>query len=302
MPRTRRKKSTTVRLFSLLRLGFRIGERLAPGLSGRTVARLWFRLPAPAAKRRRSRLPAGGYPIEFDSDGTTVRGYDWGRGRLVYLQHGWGGCIGDFDNLAASLVANGFRVIAVDAPSHGNSGTGPYGARESSPLHSAAALSTAIDKFGEPHAVVAHSLGCLSSVIALRDRRAIPRVVLIAPFVGGATFTDLFAKQLRAGPRTLDRFVTIVESRVGKPLNYFDIVTSGLGSPTLVVHDRNDRSTPFAHGRLLADSWPDTQLYPTESLGHMRILRNPSVIGEIMAYLDSRGTPPAPGTKPAENA
>ncbi|MGH8877945.1 MAG: alpha/beta fold hydrolase [Stackebrandtia sp.] len=281
MARSRLQNSTTVRLFSLLRLGFRVGERLAPGRAARLATRLWFRLPT----QRRSRVPAKARAFELNCLDTTVRGYEWGDGRLVYLQHGWGGCVGDLDTIAACLVANGFRVVAVDAPSHGNSGAGPFGPKASSPLQISAALDAAIDKFGEPYAIVAHSMGCLATAISLRERVAPQRLVMVSTFIGGPLFLQLFAKQLGVGPRTQARFIALAEQQMAKPLSYFDITGSVVDSEALIIHDRHDRSAPFEHGELIAEAWPKARLHPTENLGHRRILNNPTIIGEIVDFL-----------------
>lgn len=288
MSASRLRKSTTVRLFQLTRLGFRIGETIAPGIASRVSTHLWFRLPASESRRRRSRVPASANRFELDSEGTTVRGWDWGSGPLVYVQHGWGGCVGDFDTIAGCLVANGYRVIAVDGPSHGHSGSGPYGPRASSPLQLANALGAAIDKFGQPHAVVAHSLGCLAAVLELRERATPKRMVMISPFIGGPTFMKMFAGWLGVGPRTFARMVASAEARIGRPMSDFSIPDPALDVDTLIVHDRRDRSTPFQHGEAIADAWPNARLVATEGLGHMRILRSPTVAGEVVAFVTGR--------------
>src|SRR5690606_4100577 len=106
--------STIVRLF---RWSFQLSEPLAPSLAARRAARLLFRIPG----HRRSTIPAAAQTFALDAEGTTVRGYDWGHGPRVYLQHGRAGCVGDLDTTASALVAGGDRVVAVGAPSHGHS-------------------------------------------------------------------------------------------------------------------------------------------------------------------------------------
>ena len=45
--------------------------------------------------------------------------------------------------------------------------------------------------------------------------------------------------------------------------------------PTLVVHDRGDRQTPYADAVRLVASLPDARLVTTDGLGHRRILHGP---------------------------
>ena len=53
----------------------------------------------------------------------------------------------------------------------------------------------------------------------------------------------------------------------------------------LVFHDHDDREVPFAHGDRLAATWPDAELRTTEGLGHRRILRDPDVLAEAVAFV-----------------
>ena len=51
--------------------------------------------------------------------------------------------------------------------------------------------------------------------------------------------------------------------------------------PTLVVHDRGDRQTPWADSARLVESLPDARLVTTEGLGHRRILQDVAVVRQV---------------------
>src|SRR5690242_12401939 len=54
--------------------------------------------------------------------GTRVVTYRWGDvGPVVVLAHGWRGRASQFAPLVRSLIADGHRVVAFDAPAHGAS-------------------------------------------------------------------------------------------------------------------------------------------------------------------------------------
>lgn len=55
-------------------------------------------------------------------------------------------------------------------------------------------------------------------------------------------------------------------------------------SALLVIHDRDDREVPFAHGERLVDAWREGALHPTTGLGHRRILRDERVIADVVAF------------------
>ena len=51
-----------------------------------------------------------------------------------------------------------------------------------------------------------------------------------------------------------------------------------LQTPTLVIHDRDDRQIPWSEGEALAAALPNAIFVKTEKLGHLRLLRDPEVI------------------------
>lgn len=283
------KKSTTVRAPWHIRAAFTAAERLAPGVAANALSRLWFKVPGGPEKRLRGKAPDGAEVFTLDCLGGEMWGYDWGEGPLVYLVHGWGGCTGDLDFIGANLVANGMRVVAFDAPSHGNSGPGPWGARYVSGPHLIEAMRSALDKFGAPHAVVAHSMGCLTSVIGMREAGidfATTRLALIAPFVGGtAGFRDTLSSVVPVGPRIIERVVPLAERRAGVELSKISLLDPPVEAPTLIVHDKGDRPNPFRNAEALAAAWPNVELMATTGLGHRKVLVGPETIRRVSAFV-----------------
>lgn len=284
-----KKKSTTVRAPWYVRSGFTAAERVAPARAAKVLCELWFRLPAGPAKRLRGEAPAGAHVFELECLGTNLWGYDWGEGPLVYLVHGWGGSTGDFKFIAANLVASGFRVVAFDAPSHGNAGAGPWGERHANGLHLIEAMNVVLEKFGTPHAVVAHSMGALSSVHGMVqsgvDTSAV-RFAMLAPFIGGQEgFRDTIGAIVPVGPRIFERLVPLGEAKSGVKLDDFSLRGVELDAPILIVHDQGDRPNPFRHGKFLADQWPNAELMATTGLGHRKVLMNPAVSFRVREFL-----------------
>jgi pimeloyl-ACP methyl ester carboxylesterase len=284
-----KKKSTTVRAPWYVRSGFAAAERVAPDRAAKVLCELWFRLPAGPEKRLRGEAPAGAHVFELECLGSTVWGFDWGNGPLVYLVHGWGGSTGDFKFIAANLVASGYRVVAFDAPSHGNAGPGPWGERHANGLHLIEAMNVVVEKFGAPHAVVAHSMGALSSVHGLIQSgvdTAAVRFAMLAPFIGGQEgFRDTIGAIVPVGPRIFERLVPLGEAKSGIKLDDFSLRGVELDAPVLIVHDKGDRPNPFRHGQTLADGWPNAELMATTGLGHRKVLLNPAVSFRVREFL-----------------
>ena len=273
------QKSTIVRSFRLL-------ERLAPGLGARWAESLWFRVPP--ARGRHQRLAPPGRPFRVPVLGATVAGETWGEGPAVYLVHGWGGWRGQLDALVAPLTAAGYRVVAFDAPSHGDSDPGPEGPGRSSVLELAAALAAVAAAHGPAAAVVAHSLGATATAFAMRDGLAADRAVFVSPMADPLPYTRAFAARLGFGERVRARLVDRIERRVAMPMSAFSVpaVAGQIATPPLLlVHDRLDSETGWSDSAAIARAWPAARLVTTSGLGHRRILRDPAVVAEVTGFL-----------------
>lgn len=283
----RPQKSTIVRTsHGGRRAFFRGADLLAPNLAGRIARDLWFRVPPtlPAVP-----LPAGGEPFVVESLGAAVRGHVWGDGPVVYLVHGWGGRGSQFTAYVEPLTVAGFRVVLFDAPAHGDSDPGPVGPRRTHGVEFGKALDAAFAKFGPAHAVVAHSLGTVSTYLTLRfGWLSTQRLVLLAPMVEAVSLFDQFQRALGFGARTRRAFDRHLDAFVGIPVDEFDARFQAAHVdpvPTLVVHDRGDRQTPYALAVSLVEALPTARLVTTDGLGHRRILRDDAVLRNVVSFL-----------------
>jgi pimeloyl-ACP methyl ester carboxylesterase len=283
------QKSTNVRISNVSRPGvFRAADRLAPRVAGRIARDLWFTAPP---RMERSPLPPGGSPFSVTAQGSEVRGHVFGDGPTVYFMHGWGGRGSQFADFVEPLVASGHRVVLFDAPSHGDSAPGAAGPGRTHGVEFGKALDAVFDRYGPAEAVVAHSLGTIATYLSLRfGWLGTQRLVLLAPMVEAQTLFDQFQAILGFGTRTRRAFDRAVDDFVGLPLEDFDAIHQSAHTdqvPTLVVHDRGDRQTPYADAERLAAALPDARLVTTDGLGHRRILRDPAVVGEVVDFVRS---------------
>ena len=60
----------------------------------------------------------------------------------------------------------------------------------------------------------------------------------------------------------------------------------------LIVHDRLDREVSFTHAERLAEAWRQARLHATTGLGHRRVLRDESVIAEVVEFVKHGVRPP----------
>jgi len=69
-----------------------------------------------------------------------------------------------------------------------------------------------------------------------------------------------------------------------------DSVAANLDVPALIIHDESDTQVPVEDAVLLANAWPAARLLTTDGLGHTRILRDPTVVDEVVSFLRSPTT------------
>lgn len=294
----REQAGTAIRFFAAppaIRAAFRLLERTAPSVGARWAERIWFTLPRTTnsndngkAPRPDDRPTVRGTAFRLDIGGHLVAGETWGAGPTVYLMHGWAGHRAQLAAFVPPLVERGFRVVAIDAPSHGDSGPGRHGSRSSSLPEFAETLAAVVAHHGPARAIIAHSMGATATAVALSDGIRAGRLAMLAPMASPESYAGYFARALGFGDRTLRRLVDRIERRIGAPLHHFDAVKLGGAiamPPTLIVHDREDSSVPFADGLAVASAWPGSRFEPTSGLGHQRLLRDPSVVAEVVDFV-----------------
>jgi pimeloyl-ACP methyl ester carboxylesterase len=310
---TRPVATTAARMFAVpaaVRLAYRLLDRVAPAVGARWAERVWMTLPKARAPIRPA--PEPGTPFEVALGTGTVAGQSWepaparpakhsagnagtgnrSNGSPIYLVHGWAGYGDQLAAFVPALVAAGHRVVAFDMPSHGRSSAGRYGPRSSSIPEFAAALSAVVAVHGTPHAVIAHSMGANATAVAVRAGLRADRLVLLAPMAGPGFVGEQLAAVLGFGERTHRRLTARIERRVGAPMSHFELPAfgrTGAMPPTLLMHDRDDRSTPVDQSTAIADGWPGSQLHLTTGLGHNRLLRDPDVVARAVDFVTSTG-------------
>ncbi|HLU14070.1 MAG TPA: alpha/beta fold hydrolase [Arenimonas sp.] len=261
---------------ALARLSGRALGHLAPAVAA-TLARYLATRPL---RRSRHPDPPDAEPVTFRFG---LAGLRWGReGPLVLALHGWEGRAAQFRTLAARLVPMGYRVLALDAPAHGRSP-----GREADPVVFADALQEAAAELGPVHAVIGHSMGGASTLLALSRGLGSARVVTIAAPASLAGVLARMSRHLGLPESARRLFFEAMHRRTGLAPEQLDIdlLAAGLAPrPVLVVHDREDPVIPFDDARRIVAA-TGAQLLATSGLGHRAVLRDEGVLQRIAGFL-----------------
>jgi pimeloyl-ACP methyl ester carboxylesterase len=262
-------------------------------LNGEQLLDLWLTVPRlPIAKRERAVLDSGTTerfhfesPVvprgEFELALTT-----WGEAQnpLALLMHGWGGHRAQLGMYVEPLLAAGWRAAAFDAPAHGDTeGT------QASGYQMAKAILAVTKQIGAPRAVVAHSLGCMSTTLAIEEGLQTEKLVMFGPI---RRLEDTVEQFLKANSFPLEWAArlkqTCVEQFGGADVwerTALDLQLPRFNLPGLVIHDRNDEVTPYISGAAVARSWKAAKLITTRELGHRGVLRDPDVLQQVLDFV-----------------
>ena len=270
-------------VLAAFRFTFGLLARFSTAAAARLALRI-FRTPRRYATPPRERAAmAGAIPFDVQLGAKTrIRAWSWGDGPLVILMHGWEGRGSQMSPFAAPLVNAGYRVVTFDAPGHGASS-----GRKSSLPEFSWALRGVATSAGAPHAIIAHSLGCAATTLALRDGLGAQRVVFVAPPLEPSAYTEQFGEIFGLEHSVVRGLRERIEERFLRPWSDYSLAGSAprMKAALLVVHDRDDAEVAYSGGEELAKAWPGARLMTTGGLGHRRVLRDPDVLNAAVAFI-----------------
>jgi pimeloyl-ACP methyl ester carboxylesterase len=263
-----------------IRLFFAILGRISPALAGLLAAKLFARPRRHKRPERERALIARGTPVPLPNGLSATA---WGAGPVVLLVHGWEGRGAQLGAFVDPFVAAGYRVVALDGPAHGDSAgtttTGPEFAR---------ALETTRDAVGPLAAVVAHSFGGFTTLLAASRGLAVDSLVVIGAPSSVPEVLREFQELIGLPERAMPPMVRALERRVGAPMESFDVATfvGRITVPMLVVHDTDDVEVPYENGTRLSELF-GARLLTTSGLGHRRILFGPDVVSAVIEFVET---------------
>lgn len=260
------------------------------------MMRVGARLPIDATDRdlmslaSTSSLPLPG----IAGRGAEARLYDWGGdGETVALVHGWQGRAAQFAPLVRRLRAEGFRVVTLDAPAHGDAP-----GRRTYLFDWVDAIRHAHERIGTFHALIGHSFGGLAARIAVGEGVGTGMLVAASsPADLRSVFGSVRALQ-RYGDRTAAALERAFSRRYFSGGNGHRRVDDALARlprdlDVLVAHGIDDRRTPFADAERIVADTPGSHLLALRGVGHSRILGDEDFLAAATGFVTASRTTPA---------
>ncbi|TCC05858.1 alpha/beta hydrolase [Kribbella soli] len=265
----------------LVSVGLQTIGVLSPRLGGRLAFNLWRRPLARGRVRTNEQAVHDAAHVEIVNN---VKTYNWGDGkRPVLLVHGWRSRASRYAAFITRLLELGYSPVSYDAPAHGDSDGDVV-----SILGHQRIIRALEERHGPFEGVIAHSLGALFALYAVREGVAAKRLVMISGVADFGYLADTFCAQLGLGPKINQQLRRRIER------GYFDgddqiwtrfsVRTGKL--ELLVIHNDEDEIVDPAQADVMLRNYGDrAHFLPTTGLGHRRILSDPAVITEAVAFL-----------------
>lgn len=239
--------------------------------------------PHPEFTEKHNALLALGTDLEIPFREIKLAATRWGKGPPVLLVHGWGGNRIQLGHFIQPLTEAGYSVLAFDAPSHGQSSgsqTNLFEIRD-------AILQLEADH-GPFHAVLAHSLGTLSNMMALDAGLSPSKVVHFGSLRRAIDAVNRFFYIAKISAPLQKAFLDKMENWFHhNPLDVAnaDQIAKNIDIPALLIHDRDDKITPVADSQAIIANWPGVKYVETEGLGHRGPLRSPEIIQQVIEFI-----------------
>ncbi len=306
----RKETNDRTKIPAVLRSFFRGLDRISPALAGRVASLLFLRTRRHRPPEREEAVLESAERHELATPRGKTIAWVWGRPAptgarvpTVYLVHGWEGRGSQLGPFVEPLRRAGLRVVALDAPGHGEAP-----GSTSSLVAIGAALEAAVERWSPgpegAAGLIAHSAGAVGTTWALAQGVAVERALFVAPGADLLAYTRYFGGLLGLGERGVRELAMAIERRIGvlyaelEPLRLAPEMTV----PLHVATDRDDPEAPLPSVEKLVRSWPGATLRVTEGLGHRRILRDPEVVAEAVRFFTGERDLRSPDVSPSPHA
>ena len=213
----------------------------------------------------------------------------WGETNrpAVLLMHGWGGARAQMTGFVDPLLFAGYRVVAYDQPTHGESD-----GKMTNLLEIAPTMDLIRQKEGEFDAIIAHSFGTLITSYALVNRNFPPpsRLVYFGAFNRLLDSLPRFQALANLPDEIIEGLRGMIYENFGKGVLdaiINETLTPQINIPALMFHDAADNVTPIEDSRAIARVWKHARLNETSGLRHRGALQSSDIHAQVIEFLKS---------------
>ena len=214
------------------------------------------------------------YKEIIDHRGFSLMRYEWGKdtNKTAYIVHGWEGQTGNFASLIPVLLEANYRVVSIDAPSHGNSSIGKTNMFEFSKI-----LISQFEK-EKPELIVTHSFGSVNVGKVLKtlpDLNIKLWVMVTTPNNFKSRINEL-SSTFNLSKKVTNKLIQKIEKDVNENIDDLNMITycNQLKNvnKAVIIHSKADKVLPIKGAIEVSKSFKQSTFYMLEGLGHYSIL------------------------------
>lgn len=206
--------------------------------------------------------------------------------KLAFIVHGWGSNLGRLSEIAFRLEKEGFRVVGLNFPAHGNSKL-----KKTNMVYAKNALVKLIENINpqDSFSLISHSFGSGVSALALREMGL--KVDKLVFLTAANQMKDVFIEYQKminlseiSFKMMLDKSEALVKVDF-MTLNVEDILKEVNYGKLLLVHDKFDKMLPYRYSKEIAEASRNCELMTIENKGHSGMLFEKEVIEKVVDFL-----------------
>ena len=282
------KKNTSpvLRIPTWIRFGVWFSQKLSTSLATQLALYLFFRpqrfkRPVREQEMHEHALKTNCYIPKIDKEVQVFRFA--GKGAKVLLLHGWSGRGTQLFAFANELRKSNAEIVTFDMPAHGQS----LG-NKTNIVELVACIKEVHAKYGPFDHAIAHSMGSMALLRALRDGILMKSVAIIGSGDKIRNVFYRFSEQLQFSDKVTEQMIQAVEKKFGMNLESYSssMGLEHLEMPLLIVHDKDDKETSFTYSKDLHEVAYNSELLLTSGLGHHRILRDSKTVQHIVHFIN----------------
>ena len=206
--------------------------------------------------------------------GFSLKQYEWGNknDKIAYLVHGWEGQTGNFAALIPVLLEANYRIISIDAPSHGESSIGKTNMFEFSKIL------TSCFKKDRPNLVISHSFGSVNvaRVLKLNPDIDLKLWLMITTPNNFKSRINEMAIKFHLSHKITKKIISKIEIDVDESIENLNMVNycKKLSNveKAVIVHSKSDKILPIDGAREVNHSFRQSEIVELDNLGHYSIL------------------------------
>lgn len=257
-----------------------------PALASYLAYNIWFSTPRYKESRREKVWRELATTETLIISGKKIVVYKWGASTpgYVLLLHGWSGRGTQLGGFINPINRQGLGVISFDAPGHGASE-----GNKTNIFEIINVVNELVKKYGLPHAIIAHSFGCMAAALAIRQYElSVPKLVTISCPTDSRYLVAGFAIHFKLNGKVMLRFNDRLHKEFGEDLYLKTAADENLKQVSLnllVIHDKKDGIVSWHQSEKLVRAVPGAKMFYTQNLGHQRLLRDKKVLEQVSDFI-----------------